>query len=258
MSEDRKLHAQEYNLDADSELRFEIETKGEKVLLMLKSGFAEVFGTELVKGKPYEFTSGAKVAVFTWHGCTLELRGRTDVSYTAKETPMVMYANCHAALEQIRTNAEKDNRKGPICMVVGPCDVGKSTLCRILLNYAVRVGRRPLFVDLDLGQGQIALPGTIGITFKTINLPLIVVGALLTMQPTLHSCMKQYIKFVLGALLVERPSSIDEGFSQEAPLVYHFGHKTPSINVTLYKTIVGQLAKTVKERVECNRKSKGC
>lgn len=162
MSEDKKVNVQEYNLDQDSELRFEIESKGEKVYLTLKSGFAEVFGTELVKGKPYEFASGAKVAVYTWHGCTLELKGKTDVSYTAKETPMVMYVNCHAALELMRNAAEKENKKGPICMVVGPCDVGKSTLCRILLNYAVRVGRRPLFVDLDLGQGQIALPGTIG------------------------------------------------------------------------------------------------
>lgn len=55
----------------------------------MKSGYAELFGTELVKGKPYEFHTGAKVAVFTWHGCTVELRGRTEVSYVAKETPMV-------------------------------------------------------------------------------------------------------------------------------------------------------------------------
>ena len=37
-------------------------------------------------------------------------------------------------------------------MVVGPVDVGKSTFCQLLLNYAVRMGRRPVFVDLDVGQ----------------------------------------------------------------------------------------------------------
>lgn len=47
-------------------------------------------------------------------------------------------------------------------MIVGPGDVGKSTLTRILLNYAVRMGRRPIYVDLDVGQGQISIPGTIG------------------------------------------------------------------------------------------------
>ena len=37
-------------------------------------------------------------------------------------------------------------------MITGPVDVGKSALCRILLNYAVRLGRRPAFVDIDVGQ----------------------------------------------------------------------------------------------------------
>ena len=40
----------------------------------------------------------------------------------------------------------------PQIVVCGQTDVGKSTLCRLLLNYAVRMGRRPLFVDLDIGQ----------------------------------------------------------------------------------------------------------
>jgi len=74
----------------------------------------------------------------------------------------VMYLNAHAALEQLRKKAETDNSRGPVTMIVGPMDVGKSTLCRLLLNYAVRMGRRPIFVDLDVGQGQISVPGTIG------------------------------------------------------------------------------------------------
>lgn len=74
----------------------------------------------------------------------------------------VMYLNAHAALEQLRKKAETDNSRGPVTMIVGPMDVGKSTLCRFLLNYAVRMGRRPIFVDLDVGQGQISVPGTIG------------------------------------------------------------------------------------------------
>ena len=30
--------------------------------------------------------------------------------------------------------------------------MGKSTVCRLLLNYAVRLGRKPVYVDLDVGQ----------------------------------------------------------------------------------------------------------
>lgn len=161
MSFDKRI-LQEFKLDADNELRFEVETQNEKVYLTLKSGYAEVFGTELVKGKTYEFTFGAKVAIYTWHGCVIEVKGKTDVIYTAKETPMVIYSNCHGALEFMRSEAEKENKRGPIAMIVGPGDVGKSTVSRILLNYAVRMGRRPIYVDLDVGQGHISIPGTIG------------------------------------------------------------------------------------------------
>lgn len=65
-------------------------------------------------------------------------------------------------MEQQRVAAEQENTRGPVTMIVGPGDVGKSTLTRLLLNYAVRMGRRPIYVDLDVGQGQISVPGTIG------------------------------------------------------------------------------------------------
>lgn len=105
-------------------------------------------------------------------------------------------------------------------MIVGPTDVGKTTICRLLLNYAVRLGRRPIYVDLDVGQGLIGIPGTI------------------------------------GALLVERPAAIEEGFSQQAPLVYHFGHWTPSENTVLYQALVAKLADVTLERLQANKKGK--
>ncbi|XP_046387891.1 protein CLP1 homolog [Ischnura elegans] len=215
---DKDSNVQEFKLEPDTELRFEVESKHE-VSLELKTGMAEVFGTELVKGKAYVFTSGAKIAVFTWQGCTVELKGKTDVVYIAKETPMIMYLNAHAALEQLRRKAEGEGGRGPIAMVVGPTDVGKSTICRLLLNYAVRMGRRPVFVDLDVGQGQISVPGTI------------------------------------GALLVERPATVEEGFSQQAPLVYHYGHKSPGNNPALYNMLVSRLAEVIQERMSSNRKA---
>ncbi|XP_009960333.1 PREDICTED: polyribonucleotide 5'-hydroxyl-kinase Clp1, partial [Leptosomus discolor] len=94
----------------------------------------------------------------------------------------------------------------PRVMVVGPTDVGKSTVCRLLLNYAVRLGRRPTFVELDVGQGSVSIPGT------------------------------------MGALYIERPADVEEGFSLQAPLVYHFGSTTPGTNIKLYnKVSVGSL-----------------
>lgn len=129
-----------------------------------------------------------------------------------------MYLNCHAALEQLRVTAEKENKRGPVTMIIGPTDVGKSTVCRILLNYAVRIGRRPIMVDLDVGQGQISIPGTI------------------------------------GALLVERPAAVEDGFSQEAPLVFHYGYNLPNGNIALYNSLVSRLAEILSDRVQAHKK----
>ena len=46
-------------------------------------------------------------------------------------------------------------------MVVGPPDSGKTTTAKILAAYAVRLDRTPIYVDLDVGKGSMAVPGTI-------------------------------------------------------------------------------------------------
>ncbi|CAI6375196.1 unnamed protein product [Macrosiphum euphorbiae] len=50
-----QIEDQEFQLKPDHELRFEVENKNETVVLELKTGLAEIFGTELVKSKPYKF-----------------------------------------------------------------------------------------------------------------------------------------------------------------------------------------------------------
>lgn len=132
----------------------------------------------------------------------------------------IQYLNCHAALEQLRNKAEEDNTTGPIVLVAGPTDVGKTSLCRIFLNYAVRMGRRPVYIDLDVGQGNIGMPGS------------------------------------LGALLVERPALIEGNFSQQAPLVFHFGFKSPGDNQALYQLLITKLAEVTQLRLESNKKTK--
>lgn len=79
---------------------------------------------------------------------------------------------------------------------------------------------RPIFVDLDVGQGQLSIPGT------------------------------------LGAMAIERPADVEEGFSQICPIIYHYGYKSPGNNQLLYNLLVTKLAKTVAEKMEANRISK--
>lgn len=41
----------------------------------------------------------------------------TQVAYVSKDTPMLLYLNTHAALEQMRKQAERDNERGPrVCL----------------------------------------------------------------------------------------------------------------------------------------------
>ena len=68
----------------------------------------------------------------------------------------------------------------------------------------------------------------------------------------------------IAATLVERPTSIEEGFPQNAPMVYHFGHtqldkpgsNTGKNNSVLYDEIVSEMAGMVKKRLAANKKTR--
>ncbi|KAF7489999.1 Protein CLP1 -like protein [Sarcoptes scabiei] len=199
-----------YKLEKGEELRFEVEN--ETVNCKLIEGHAELYGTELRLEQQYSFQKGAKVAIFTFHGCELKLSGKSDVEYVAKETPMTLYINLANALEGLRATATKNDDYGPNVLIAGPMDVGKSTFSRILLNYAVRFDRKPIFVDLDLGQGSVSIPGNI------------------------------------GAVVIEKPADVVESFQINAPIVFHYGHTSHSKNPKLYDIIMGALAETVEKK----------
>lgn len=220
---DGDLKKEEYKLQREHELRFEVEGS-ERVVLRLKTGLAEMFGTELQKNMSYTFHTGAKVAVYTFHGCSIELEGNPEVVYVAKETPMSFYLNVHALLEQERHKAASIGDKGPVTLICGPSDVGKSTLTRILCNYAVRAQRTPLLTELDVGQGCVSVPGTIGLN------------------------------------VIERQADVESGFSEVAPLIFHFGYQNPAGNISLYNLIVNKAANAMVAKFDADRKvkSSGC
>lgn len=55
------------------------EKKSTKYLIIfytkMQDGMAEVFGTEMVRGKEYQFGPGTKMAIFTYHGCAIVIKG---------------------------------------------------------------------------------------------------------------------------------------------------------------------------------------
>ncbi|XP_052172397.1 protein CLP1 homolog [Diospyros lotus] len=210
----------EVKLDKESELRIEVAPES-PLRLRLLAGSAEIFGTEIPPKIWMTFPPALKFAVFTWYGATIEMDGNTETDYTADETPMVSYVNVHAILEGRRLHAkaspsDSDSSQGPRVIVVGPADSGKSTLSRMLLSWAVKQGWKPTFVDLDIGQGSVTIPGCV------------------------------------AATPMELPIDPVEGFTLEMPLVYFHGHTNPNVNSDLYKILVKELARTLERQFAVN------
>lgn len=77
---------------------------------------------------------------------------------------MVAYMNLHLAFEQMRVTSLRRTRNSPSLdrneavpdgpprvLVLGPENAGKTSACKVLVNYAVRAGQgwAPMFVNVD-------------------------------------------------------------------------------------------------------------
>jgi polyribonucleotide 5'-hydroxyl-kinase len=249
-----------------TELRIEV-ARNREAHVTVTAGSAEIFGAELPVGQRVRLQGACAVAVFTWDGATVAveegLSGPPEAVYVAEDTPMAAYLNAHQVIANMRADAARRAEaaaagaaggaaagpgpvEGPRVAIVGPVDTGKSTLCRTLLNWAVRTAPQGagcggtgvaagtaaaapaaapagppsppppvVLVDLDVGQGAITAPGT------------------------------------LAAAPVEAPYDAEEAcFPSSVPLVYFYGHASPSDNPELYRALVARLAAVLDQRAE--------
>ncbi|EEH51471.1 pre-mrna cleavage complex family protein [Micromonas pusilla CCMP1545] len=207
------MESQTHYLNNDEELRVEVKL-GTVVTATLVDGAAEIFGAELPKKTPTTLPGG-KHAIFSWRGATIEIAGETEMTYTANASaPMTAYLNVDGVLQRRREAARAAGTPGPRVALVGPTDVGKSSVAKILCNYA-QARWTPTFSDLDLGQGGITCPATI------------------------------------GAVPIDRPIDACEGLPLEMPLVYFHGDVSPGNNPTLYKAL-DRMGEMLRARDETN------
>ena len=209
-----------HTIAPEQELRVDVP-KGTTCTVKLLDGLCEVFGMELAKDQSYKYEGPTHFALFTWYpNCKVELTGiPSDACYAADDTQMKAYAGIHGRLNWKRDEARRIGADGPRVLIVGPTDCGKSTLCQILLAYGVRAGYAPVFVDLDVGQSTLSIPGTIG-----------------------------------AAVLSPKEITPHRGITAARPVLYWYGDKTPDSTTGMigdgsrYGSLVSRLATAVDER----------
>ncbi|KAA1469407.1 hypothetical protein DENSPDRAFT_835025 [Dentipellis sp. KUC8613] len=223
----------EWVLEPETEYRFELDP-GTSLAIKLARGHAEIFGAELAEGKTYLFGWECKAAVFTWQGCTIEVTGLPSTEYVSEETPMAAYANVHLALEamRVRAVAPADDDEPPRVLVLGPENSGKTSVCKILTNYAVRAGQDwvPLYVNVDPAEGGWTIPGTL--SAAPITAPLT------TASPASP----------LGTAATSAPTTLSS--NALVPLVYWYGHAETRRNPLLMDRLIRNLGENIRERSE--------
>jgi polyribonucleotide 5'-hydroxyl-kinase len=219
-------------LPARSELRFEVAF-AKSYRIRLVRGTAELFGSELAPSTTYTF-SGTKGAVFTWHGCTLELQGEVESEYVGSETEaMVEWLNVHGMLETARDDAGagKDSNGGPRVLIVGPDDSGKTSLLKCLTAWSLKMGRTPTVVNMDPREGLLSIPG---------SLSAVTMGSMLDVEDGWGSS----------------PVSGPTGVPVKTPLVYHFPFASPEDNARMFKPLITRAALAVTSRLEEDSEAK--
>ena len=168
---------QRHILQPNEELRVEVpfsQTHSHSCSFTLQKGSCELFGCELAVGKTYHiYQGGCHLALLSWHGCVMDVdTGSSSTStdsgggayqYVCDDTDChIAYVNTHAQLEALRDDAVKDTtQQGPRVLIVGPSESGKSTVAKTLVAYACKLGRTPIWVDLDPLDNALSVPGSL-------------------------------------------------------------------------------------------------
>lgn len=158
----------EYLLEPEEELRVVVGEK-ETIKIVIESGQVEIEGAELPLRFPVSFTN-KMFAIFCWKESKVKIYGNNQNIYKATQTPNVQYLMAHQLISEMRSEALLANIIGPKVLVTGSSNSGKTTLCHILLNYSLKLGSTPVYVDLDLSN-EIAVPGTIAASVIDFTLP---------------------------------------------------------------------------------------
>ncbi|KAG8811709.1 Cleavage polyadenylation factor subunit clp1 [Serendipita sp. 399] len=126
----------------------------------------------------------------------------------------------------------EEDEEPPRILVVGPEHSGKTTACKLLVNYAVRgmAACSPLYVNLDPSDGGFTIPGTLSACVIDSPLP--------TSSPANP----------LGITATSAPTALSS--SKLTPLVHWYGHTDVRKNPQLIEHLIRVLNEECQERLE--------
>merc|ERR1719401_391038 len=182
---------------------------------------AEIFGAEMVPGQDVPLLGGTRTAIYTWHGCRIQITGPTLQEYGAPNVVMRDYLGCAAVLEQRRQRADDLDLPAPRVLVCGSSFSGKSSLCQMLCNYALRQEHTPVFVDLDPRYSSIR---------QLQSLP-----ACVSAMPVEHSADEE----------------------PQRRIAYFYGHLDWSDNPRRYERVVSHLSRVVSAKMAHSTSAEG-
>ncbi|KAI5480267.1 pre-mRNA cleavage complex II Clp1 [Pseudohyphozyma bogoriensis] len=248
------------------EFRFELE-QGEALAITLLQGTAEVFGFELVKDLAHPFGDEARAAVWSPNGAEIEMSPcHSETSYLATESPLPTYLSLHLSLSRLRLLSrpssadlsQPDNEiQPPRVMVVGERGSGKTSLIKTLVNWRVRemIGKGyegddagVVYVNLDVGEGGVTMPGTCSITKLHSPLPTTTTVSPLGTSASSGPPVPFPLPTASGSTPWTPAHSIDAYAPPVNPLVFWHGHTTPNINPKLYEVLLKSVGRRLRAK----------
>merc|ERR1712039_35996 len=163
---------------------------------------------------------GQKLAIFALTVAKVKIEGKPDVIYYSEESLMPTYLEFYEIIEEYWTLAKEKGISAPRILLAGPIDSGKTSVARIISNLSIRMGWKLAFVELDVDQGSLAVPGCI------------------------------------SAAVIKEPWDIEEGIPIESPIVFYYGHLSPEEASEHFKELIKRLANVVEKKISMNKESK--
>jgi polyribonucleotide 5'-hydroxyl-kinase len=171
--------------------------------VVLLEGGCEALGAKLQVHASYHFSNRGVTLTCTSQSMRVEVSGIFDARDVVTDTAV---RELHAQLGASRVGAAAGNASGPVVVIAGQVDRGKSTLGATLINRALADGKPVAAVELDVGQAGMGCPGSLSATF------------------------------------LRSPMAPDDDFQSTVPLSFFFGDKTVTPDsAARYTELCGQL-----------------